>query len=74
MKEMSITYSTCVFVALFVRHTKGKCRIYCHLWPVRLYDVFPHYLINGTILGKTPLNINLCFDVLNNFCLKYFSL
>ena len=23
-KEMSFTYSTCVFVALFVRHTKGS--------------------------------------------------
>jgi hypothetical protein len=24
---------------------------YCRLWPVRLYNIFPHYLINGTILG-----------------------
>ena len=23
---------------------------YCHPWPVRLYKIFPHYLINGTIL------------------------
>jgi len=22
---------------------------YCHLWPVRLQNIFPHYLINGTI-------------------------
>jgi len=22
----------------------------CHLWPVWLYNIFPHYLINGTIL------------------------
>ena len=22
---------------------------YCHLWPVPLYNMFPHYLINGTI-------------------------
>jgi hypothetical protein len=22
---------------------------YCHLWPHRLYDIFPHYLINDTI-------------------------
>ena len=26
--------------------------LYCHLWPVRLYNNFPHYLINGTIFGK----------------------
>jgi hypothetical protein len=25
---------------------------YCHLWPVQLYCVFPHYLINGTNLKK----------------------
>jgi hypothetical protein len=25
---------------------------YCHLWPVRLYHIFPHYLINGTIFVK----------------------
>ena len=24
---------------------------YCYLWPVLLYNIFPHYLINGTILG-----------------------
>jgi len=24
---------------------------YCHLWPARLYDIFPFYLINGRILG-----------------------
>jgi hypothetical protein len=23
--------------------------LYCHLWPFRLYDTFPHYLINVTI-------------------------
>jgi len=22
---------------------------YCHLWPVWLYNILPHYLINGTI-------------------------
>jgi hypothetical protein len=25
---------------------------YCHLWPVLLYTIFPHYLINGTIFGE----------------------
>jgi len=25
--------------------------LYCHLWPVPLYSIFPHYLINGTIWG-----------------------
>ena len=26
--------------------------LYCHLWPVCVYHIFPHYLINGTIFEK----------------------
>ena len=26
---------------------------YCQLWPCLLYNIFPHYLINGTILKKS---------------------
>ena len=40
--------------------------LYCHLWPVWLYHIFPHYLTNGTIFGK---NVT---DFLYN-CLKYCS-
>jgi hypothetical protein len=25
---------------------------YCYLWPARLYSIFPHYLINGTIFEE----------------------
>ena len=25
---------------------------YLHLWPVPFYNIFPHYLINGTIFEK----------------------
>jgi hypothetical protein len=28
-----------------------------HPWPVRFYNIFPHYLINGTIFEKKLLNI-----------------
>jgi hypothetical protein len=24
---------------------------YCHLWPNPLWNIFPHYLINGTVFG-----------------------
>jgi hypothetical protein len=45
-RAMSITYSECVFVAF---GTKSEMRMrHCHVWPVRLYNIFPHYLINGT--------------------------
>jgi hypothetical protein len=26
---------------------------YCYLWPAPLYNIFPHYLINGTIFEKS---------------------
>jgi hypothetical protein len=31
----------------------------CYLWPVRFYNIFPHFLMNGTILEKKVLNIKL---------------
>ena len=57
-----------MFVALIIQHAHAP---YCHLWPVRLYNIFPHYLINGAILEKKNyLTHNVCFDFLYNFCLK----
>ena len=38
---------------------------YCHLWPVPLYNIFPHYLINSTIFEKKKL--------LNTKCVFWFS-
>jgi len=34
---------------------------YCYLWPAPLYNIFPHYLINGTIFGKNLLNTKCVF-------------
>jgi len=34
---------------------------YCHLCPVWLYQISPHYLINGTIFGKKWFNIKCMF-------------
>jgi hypothetical protein len=31
--------------------------LYCHLWPVWFYHIFPHYLIHGTIFEKELLDI-----------------
>jgi hypothetical protein len=39
--------------------------IICHLCPVWLYHVFPHYIINDTIFGKKLLDIK---------CLLWYSL
>jgi len=27
----------------------------CHLWPASLYNIFPHFLINGTIFERKKL-------------------
>jgi hypothetical protein len=35
--------------------------LYCHLWSVRLYHIFPHYLTKGTILRKELLNMKCVF-------------
>ena len=35
--------------------------IYCHLWPVWLNHIFPHYLINGTVLGGNLMKIKCVF-------------
>jgi hypothetical protein len=34
--------------------------LYCHLWPVCLYNIFPHYLINGKIFKKKLIEHKMC--------------
>ena len=33
---------------------------YCYLWPAPLYNIFPHYLIKGTIFEKKVIEQKLC--------------
>ena len=42
---------------------QGACAVLCcHLWPVWLHHIFPHYLMNVTIFGeKKLLNIKRMF-------------
>ena len=53
-KAVSITYSECVFVFMpWLCSMRCACAVlYCHLWTIRLYHVFPHCLINDSIFGK----------------------
>jgi hypothetical protein len=37
------------------------------MWPVPLYNIFPHYVKRGKIFGKKLVNTKLCFDFLYNF-------
>ena len=41
--------------------------LYCHLWPAPLYNIFPRYLINGTIFEKSYWAGNMWVDILYNF-------
>jgi hypothetical protein len=34
---------------------------HCHMWPAPLYNIFPHYLIKGTILEKKLPNTKCVF-------------
>jgi len=45
-----------VSVALITQHAKRS-----HLWPAWLYDIFPHYLITGTMSLEKLLNIKCVF-------------
>jgi hypothetical protein len=51
---MSISNSECVFVALVIRHEKRMLHIVCGRG--RLFNIFPHFLLNGRI---NPLNAEL---------------
>jgi hypothetical protein len=40
-----------------LRHPACNARApYCHLWPAQLYNIFQHYLINGTMFENNLLN------------------
>jgi hypothetical protein len=49
-QALSITYSACVSVDFGTHHAMRTRRVV--VWPARLYNIFPLYLINGTIFGK----------------------
>ena len=64
-KAISITYSECVSLASVTQHAMRMPRI--NLWPVWLYNIFPHYLENGMIFGKKLLNIKCVLIISTTF-------
>jgi hypothetical protein len=51
----------CSVYACSVTNPACNAPPYCRLWPLWLYHIFRHYLINGTILAKYVLNIKCVF-------------
>jgi hypothetical protein len=47
---------------------------YCHLWPVRLYNISPHYLINGTIFENGYWTQNVFWFILQIMSETFFIL
>jgi len=40
---------------------KCACAVlHCHFWPVQIYSIFPHYLINGTTFEKEVIEGKMC--------------
>jgi hypothetical protein len=51
VKAMIFTYSEYVFVALRIQHAM-RMRHIDICGPAQLYNIFPHYLVNGMIFEK----------------------
>jgi hypothetical protein len=65
---VEVWYIATVSLALVTQHEKRMRVVYCHLWPVRLYHLITHYLINGTIFeGKSYWIQNVGFYFIHNF-------
>ena len=61
-----------MFVALVIQRVKRMRRIVLSYVACPAVRIFPHCLINGTIFGEKI--IQRVLGILENLCLKYFSL
>ena len=73
-KTIIVKYYNCVSVFLpYLSSMQCACSLlYCHVWPVCRFQIYLHYLINGTIFGKFFFNVKLILIFLQIF-LQYFS-
>ena len=61
VEKQYILVCVSVFLPYFSGMQSARAILYCNIWLVRLYSIFPHYPINGTIIGKKLLNIKRVF-------------
>jgi hypothetical protein len=71
---MSTTYSECVSVTLGTYPVCNAHARYCHLWPVRLYNIFLLYPTMGTIFEKVIQHKMRVLIVLCNFSAATFRI
>jgi len=71
-KKHQVLHILSVCLQPYSSSTQSACAVlYCHLWPIWFYHIFPHYLTNGTIFrGKSYRKWKVCLDFLRNFILK----
>jgi hypothetical protein len=62
-EKQSVLHILCVCVSsLRYPALPSACAVlYCHRWPARLYNMFPHYLANGIIFRKKLRNTKCVF-------------
>ena len=73
MEEQQVLHILCVCVCRLSYTTPHAHSPYCRLWPVWLYNIFPHYHINGTIFGKKVGKMLKLLYFIYNFCPRHFS-
>jgi hypothetical protein len=70
-KGKSIAYSQRVFLTLVMQQAKRKPSF---ILESEVCPALPYFFaLSHKIFGKQLLTINMCFDFLYNFCLKYFA-
>jgi len=48
---------------------QDECAVlYCHLWSVLLYNIFPHYVINGTIFENKVIAHKIHVLIFRKYC------
>lgn len=61
VENQQVLHILTVSVALVIQKQSACAVLYCHLWRVWLYHIFPRYLINRTIFEKKILDMKCVF-------------
>jgi hypothetical protein len=68
VEKQWVSHNLCVCVCSLRCTVSNAHALYCHLWPASLYNIFRHYLLNGTIFEKRYPTKKMCFS---SFCTTF---